>query len=101
MPENFVLLIFCHICAGSIRPFQVLSVFITCYISTKVKAFNAAWVPMKLMNSPLLMVSHADPLMDALKYNLLGYFLSLAHAQFYNHKHVDIVNPITQSAMLP
>ena len=50
-PENLVLLIFCHICARSIRPFQVLSVFITCYISSKVKAFNTAWVPMKLMNS--------------------------------------------------
>lgn len=51
MLENLALLIFCHICTGSIRPFQVLSVFITCYISGKVKAFNAAWVPMKLMNS--------------------------------------------------
>ena len=45
------------------------------------------------------MVSHADPLMGALKYNLLDYFLSLAHAQFYHHNHVDIVNPITQSAL--
>lgn len=50
-PENLAPLIFCHICARSIRPFQVLSVFITCYISSKVKAFNTAWVPMKLMNS--------------------------------------------------
>jgi hypothetical protein len=39
--------------------------------------------------------------MGALNYNLLGYFLSLAHAQFYNHNHADTVNPITQSALLP
>lgn len=50
MLMNLVLLIFCHICAGSIRLSQVLSVFITCYISSKVKAFNTAWVTMKLMN---------------------------------------------------
>lgn len=50
-PENSVLLIFYHICPRSIRPFQVLSVFITCCISSKVKVFSTAWVPMKLMNS--------------------------------------------------
>lgn len=53
------------------------------------------WIPLQLM------VAHADPLMGALKYNLLAYFLFLAHAQFYNQNHVDIINFITQSTLPP
>lgn len=50
MSECFKRLMFCHICARSIRPFQLLSVFITCSISRKAKAFHVAWLPVKLMN---------------------------------------------------
>lgn len=89
-----------HLCEGPLDHFRSCLFLLLVIFLVKLKLFTLLgclrswWIP------PLLMVSHADPLMGALKYNLLGYFLSLTHAQFYNHSHVDIVNPITQSTVL-
>lgn len=99
--ENLALLIFCHICTGSIRPFRscLSLLLVTFLVNVKASPLLGClwswWIP------ALLMASHADPLMGVLKCNLWGYFLSLARAQCYNHNHVDTVNPITQSTLLP